>query len=206
MASRRISVEIVGDASQLERTFGRAAASANGFNRDLSRATRGALAGSGVFRSLGRSIAFASGGFLAFASVGQFLRSSVDAAKDAAVTQRQLAAQFQASGLDLAKYKTQIDDTTSRLSALAGVTQTDLEQAFTTILRGSGNVTKSLTYTGLAADIAAGRHISLATAAVAVGKAAAGSTTSLRRLGIELPKGVTGAQALVLAMEKFKGQ
>src|SRR3954468_6645239 len=58
-------------------------ASSGGIERDLGRASRGALAGSGIFRGLGRSIAFASGGFLAFASAGQFLRSSVDAAREA---------------------------------------------------------------------------------------------------------------------------
>jgi hypothetical protein len=34
---------------------------------ELGRETRGALAGSGIFRGLGRSLAFASGGFLLFA-------------------------------------------------------------------------------------------------------------------------------------------
>jgi multidrug efflux pump subunit AcrA (membrane-fusion protein) len=46
---------------------------------------------------LGRSIAFASGGFLAFASAGQLVRQSIDAATEAAATQRQLGAQFRAS-------------------------------------------------------------------------------------------------------------
>lgn len=181
-------------------------ASASASERSLSRATRGALAGSGIFRGLGRSIAFASGGFLAFASGGQFIRKSIDVAREAQVTQKQLGAQFRASGLSLSTYQGQIDKTNLRLSALAGINKDQLDQSFTTIFRGAGNVTKALKDNAIAADIAAGRNVPLATAAIAVGKAAAGSTTSLRRLGIQLPKGTTGTEALTIAARKFAGQ
>jgi hypothetical protein len=204
--ARRISVEIVGNAASLERSFNRAGRSASGFHRDLNKATRGALSGSGVMSHLGRSLAFASGGFLAFATIGGALRSSIDAAIDAATTQRQLAAQLKASGLSYKSYRGEIDQTNLHLSALSGFTKDELDKSFTTIVRGSGNVGKALKYTALAADIARGSHKSLATVSLAVGKAAAGSTTSLRRLGLQFPKGTTGAEALAIAMIKFHGQ
>jgi hypothetical protein len=204
--ARRISVEIVGNAASLERSFGRASRSAGVFHRDLNKATRGALSGSGVMSHLGRSLAFASGGFLAFATIGGALRSSIDAAVDAAATQRQLAAQLKASGLSYKNYRGEIDQTNLHLSALSGFTKNELDQSFTTIVRGTGNVNKALKDTALAADIARGRHISLSTASVAVGKAAAGSTTALKRLGIQLPKGATGAEALAKATRLFGGQ
>jgi len=204
--ARRISVEIVGNAASLERSFGRASASAVGFHRDLNKATRGALSGSGIMRSFGRSLAFASGGFLAFATIGGAIRSSIDAATDAAATQRQLAAQLKASGLSYKSYRGEIDQTNLHLSALSGFTKDELDKSFTTIVRGTGNVNKALADTALAADIARGRHISLSTASIAVGKAAAGSTTALRRLGIILPKGTTGTEALAIASRKFAGQ
>jgi hypothetical protein len=204
--ARRIEVELLGDASQLQRTFLRASHSATGFHRDLNKATRGALAGSGIFHTLGRSLAFASGGFIAAASIGEVITGSIHAATDAAATQRQLAAQLKASGLSYKNYRGEIDETNLRLSALSGFTKDDLDKSFTTIERGTGNVGKALTYTALAADIARGRHVSLATASIAVGKAAAGSTTALRRLGIQLPKGATGMEAIAKATRLFHGQ
>jgi hypothetical protein len=155
---------------------------------------------------LGRSLAFASGGFLLFASGGQFIRTSLGAAKDALVTQRQLGAQFKADGKSLAVYRGQVDATGNRLSLLAGFTKTELAQSLTTILRGTKNVSAALRDEAIAANIARGTHKGLAIVSVAVGKAAAGSTTSLRRLGIQLPKGTTGLQALAIAAQKFAGQ
>jgi hypothetical protein len=88
MADRKLVVKIVGDASSVQRSFNTASRSTRQFSRDLSHAERGVLSGSGVFKSLGRSLAFASGGFLAFGSAAAFLRKSIDAAKEAQVVQR----------------------------------------------------------------------------------------------------------------------
>jgi hypothetical protein len=96
--ARKLIVEIVGDASSLQKSYATATRSTKAFEREISHATRGALAGSGAFRTFGRSIAFASGGFLAFASGDVFLSDSIDAAREAVVAQRSLAAQMKASG------------------------------------------------------------------------------------------------------------
>jgi len=50
--------------------------------RDTERLSRGVLAGSGAFRSLGRSIAFASGSFLGGVGFAAVVRSSISAASD----------------------------------------------------------------------------------------------------------------------------
>src|SRR4051794_22570892 len=50
--------------------------------RDLARTTRGAIAGSGAFRHLGRSIAFASGAFLGAAGFTSAVRQSLHEAID----------------------------------------------------------------------------------------------------------------------------
>ncbi len=202
----KIEVEVVADASQLDRTFRRAGTSARGFSRDLSHAERGALAGSGAFRGLGRSIAFASGGFLAFASAGQFLRSSVDAAIEAQVTQRQLGVQLRNNGKNFADYRAQIDKTNLRLSTLSGFTKDQLDASLTTILRTTGNVSKALRDNATAADLARARHIGLAQAAFIIAKVEAGNTTLLRRQGFEIKKNATAEQALAVVRAKVAGQ
>lgn len=206
MSERVLTVKVLGDASSLQRSFLRAGTSTKQFNHELTAASRGALAGSGVFRGLGRSIAFASGGFLAFASAGQFLRTSIDAAKQAAVTQKQLGAQFKASGKDLGLYQGQIDKTANRLSLLAGFNRDELTSSFVTIFRASGNVRKSLRDVGLAADIARARGISLAAASLIVGKVEAGNIGILRRSGVQVAKNASVEKALLIARLRFAGQ
>jgi hypothetical protein len=184
----------------------RLSSSSRAAERDIGHATRGALAGSGVFRSFGRSLAFASGGFLAFASAGQLLRTSLGAAREAAVTQKQLGAQLGASGKSLADYRGEIDRTGLRLSALSGFTKDQLDQSLTTILRTTGNVSKALRDNALAADIARGRHIGLAQAGTIVAKVEAGNTSILRRAGLQLQKHIGIEAALAVARAKFAGQ
>lgn len=206
MATRRLIVEVIGDSSSLERSFRRSSAAAGHFDRDLGRATRGALAGSGVFRSLGRSIAFASGGFLAFATAGQFIRTSIDAAKEAAVVQAQLAAQFKASGIALQPYQKQIDETTNRLSALAGFENDELKAGFTTVFRTTRDVSKSLRDLATVADLARAKHLALSQAALIVAKTEAGNTTLLRRQGFQISKNATAEEALAQLRRVVAGQ
>ena len=61
---RTIAVEAVLDTSQLERGFARASWDASRFNRDINRTFRGVISGSGIFKSLGRQVVFASASFL----------------------------------------------------------------------------------------------------------------------------------------------
>jgi hypothetical protein len=194
------SLGVVGRESRL------ASGHASRFGKDIDHAGRGALAGSGAFRSLGRSIAFASGGFLAFASAGAFLRKSIDAAKEAQVTQKQLAAQFRASGIDVGDYQKRIDEATNKLSLLSGFQNDQLKASFTTIFRSTQNVTKSLSDIGLAADIARGKQIPLATATKAIAQAETGRFGLLRRLLPEIKAGATAEEALAFARRKFAGQ
>ncbi len=204
--ARKISVELVGDATSLERSFKRAGTSATGFERSIGHATRGAAAGSGAFRSLGRSLAFASAGFIGFATATDVLKKSIDAATEAAATQKQLAAQFRSSGQNLGNYRAQIEETSNRLSKLAGFTRDDLTQSFITAFRGSKDVTASLRIQAVAADVARGRHIELSAATLALTKAYGGQATALRRLGILVPKNLTGLQALEFVSRRFAGQ
>jgi len=155
---------------------------------------------------LGRSIAFASGGFLAFATGGQFIRTSIDAAKEAQVTQKQLGQQLRNDGQSFAAYRGEIDKTGLRLSALSGFTKDALDQALTTILRSTKNVGKALRDEGTAADLARAKHIALSQSALILGKVEAGNTTLLRRQGFQIAKTATAEQALAIVRAKVAGQ
>lgn len=205
-SNRQLIVEIVGDDRKLSRTYQNSAADAKKFDRTLSQTIRGAAAGSGAFRSLGRSIAFASAGFLGVATITDVLRGSIVQASEAAATQKQLSAQFKASGLNLRDYQKQIDETSLRLSQLAGIEDDELKQAFTTAFRGSQNVSAAFAIQAAAADVARGRHINLATATIALTKAYGGQTTALRRLGVQVPATLHGLAAIQFVQARFAGQ
>ncbi len=204
--ARKLIVEIIGDSSSLEKTFKKSAAGADKFERTLGKTTRGVAAGSGAFKSLGRSLAFASGGFLAGASITSFLTSSIEQAQQAAVAQKQLSAQFKATGLNLRAYQTQIDRTVASISQLAGIEDDEVKAAFTLAFRATRNVAEGLRLTSIAADVARGRHIALAQATLALNKAYGGNVGALRRLGITIPTTLRGMQALEFVAGRFAGQ
>ena len=62
--ARSLVVNIVGDSTSLDRALKKSQKSVDTFGRNVNRSSRGAIAASGAFSSMGRSIAFASGSFL----------------------------------------------------------------------------------------------------------------------------------------------
>lgn len=183
-----------------------AGAEAKTAERDVGKLTRGALAGSGVFSKLGRSLAFASSGFIAVAGGATLIAESIRQAEALGVAQRQVDTQLKTSGKSWAQYGTKIDSVLLKEGHLAGFTRSQLLQAFGYLLRVGGNVQRSLDLTGLAANVARGRSISLQAASIALSKALGGSATALRRLGIIVPNNVTKMQALAYVQQKFAGQ
>lgn len=75
--ARKISVELLGNSASLERAFARSSRAAGGFNRDISHAGRGIAAVSLGYRSLARSVAFASTAFVGAAGLTAGLKASI---------------------------------------------------------------------------------------------------------------------------------
>ncbi len=207
------TVALQREQAKLGRSYGEATVASRGFSnaskegeKDLNKLVRGGLAGSGALSALGRSLAFASTGFIAFATGATIIKASITAAQDEAVAQKQVAAQLKTSGKSFKDYGKQIDATLLKESHLAGFTKAELLTAFGYLVRIGGNVQNSLKLTGLAADVARARSISLQSASIALAKALGGSATALRRLGIIVPKNVSTTQALAFVTAKFAGQ
>src|SRR4051812_34975737 len=158
--ARKLIVEVVLDSAAYTRQVKKATATTTAFSKNLEKAGRGAAAGSGAFRSMGRSVAFASGGFLAFASGTEFLRESIDAAREAGVAQKSLAAQMRASGESFTANKERVDK--AALSwAKFGFDNDEVVQSLTVLERATGSINKSMALQGLTADIARAKNIDL---------------------------------------------
>jgi hypothetical protein len=203
--ARRLVVELIADPRGYTAGLQTAAKQTKVFGAEVDKATRGIVSGSGALHGFGRSLAFASGGFLAFEGVSKFLTDSVSAARDAGVAQASLTAQMKASGESFTENQGAIQRASLSLEKF-GFTSEDSQKALAVLDRATGNVGKSIQLQGVAANIARARNISLSQAALILGKAYDGQTTSLKRLGVALPAGTKGMQAIYIAAQKFTGQ
>ena len=173
--------------------------------RGFGRLERGALVGSGALRGLGRSAAFASTAFIGGAGFVYALRSSIKAAEDHQVVQKQLGAAVRAAGLQFGGYRKQIEETLRSLRLLSGFTEEDTAKSFTTLVRGTKNVAEALKLEALAANVARGRNIELSQATMIVIKAHMGMAGQLRRLGIDVDKHATALQLIAKLTQVYGG-
>jgi putative Ca2+/H+ antiporter (TMEM165/GDT1 family) len=173
--------------------------------RDVSKATRGALAGSGIFHTFGRSLAFASGGFIAFEGVTKFLTDSINAAREAGVAQRSLAAQMKASGESFQANRAQIEETANSYAKF-GFQNDEVVASLTILERGTGKISQAIRLQGLTADIARAKNIQLGAAANVVAKVFGRQETALRRAVPGLAKNAHGWDLIRLAQQKMAGQ
>jgi hypothetical protein len=203
--ARKLVVEIIADPRQYTKGLNTAAKETKVFGAEIDKATRGIISGSGALHGFGRSLAFASGGFLAFAGGTKFLEDSVSAARDAGVAQRSLAAQIKASGESFAANQGAIQKASLSLEKF-GFTSEDSEKALTVLERGTGNITKAISLQGTAADLARAKNIDLASAANVLAKVFGGQETALRRAVPGLDKNAHGLQLIAEAQQRLAGQ
>ena len=156
-------------------------------------------------KHIGRSLALMTGGFVAFAGAADLVTTSISAARDAEVAQRALATQMKASGESFTVSQAAIEKAGLSLSKF-GFTVEDSEKALAVLDRATGSITKAIKLQGIAANLARAKNITLSQAALVLGKAYDGQTAGLKRLGVEIPKGVKGMQALWLVGKQYAGQ
>ena len=156
-------------------------------------------------KHIGRSLAFATGGFVAFAGASEFLGKSIDAAREAGVAQRQLGAQMKASGESFAQSKDRIEQAGLALERF-GFTSEDSAKALTVLERGTGNITRAISLQGTAANLARAKNIDLADAANVLAKVFGGQETALRRAVPGLDKHAHGLDLIAEAQQRLAGQ
>jgi hypothetical protein len=149
---------------------------------------------------------FAVGGVAAGGVVAVGLMKATSAAIEAEKSQARMEAQLKASDISFKRHGGEIDRVIQKTSKLAAVDDEDLQDAFTNIVRTTGNVNQSLKLTGLAADVAAAKNLDLSKAGDLVAKVAGGNTSVLSRYGITIKEGATATEALGVLQQKFAGQ
>lgn len=208
MATRRLKVEILGDASSLDRAFAKAERSSKRFGQSMGRSTGGkfgGMFGAAGLGAVGKAGVIGAGVAAGTAVTVRVLSSVIDKAKEAQVAQANLAQAFAASGTSTARYGKQVDKAIQSTSRLAAIDDELVSDSYASLLRTTGSVAKATRGVALAANIARAKKISLAAATKIVEKAENGQLRSLRLVGVQIDKNTTSQEAIERAQKKFAG-
>jgi hypothetical protein len=175
----------------------------NDMSRDASRAGRGALAGSGAFRSLGRSVAFASASFLGAAGFTAVIRQSISAASNLHEQINKTDVVFRSSGQEVKRWS---KDTATSLGIARGEALA-FASTFGNLLVPMGFARKeaagvSVSLVKLAADLASFNNASPEDTLQALQSGLAGQARPLRQFGIFLSEDRVKAEALATGIAK----
>jgi len=198
-------IEVVADSRKLTRGLKEASSATKKFDKELSTAFRGVISGTGIMHSFGRTLAFASGGFIAFHTGTELIKSSIDAAREAVTAQKSLAVQMAAAGENFVKNREQIDKLAESYSKF-GFDNDEVVQSLTVLERGTGSINKAMRLQQLTADIARAKNLGLAASAQVVAKVFGGQETALRRAVPGLEKNAHGWDLIREAQQKMRGQ
>ena len=150
----------------------------------------------------------AIGATFALEKVGEFFKSSIEAAMEDEKALRSLAITMRNVG-DATPIK-EVTEFVDKLAEQTGVAKEQLIPAYQRLLTVTGDAEKSQQNLKLAMDISAGTGRDLETVTLALSRGFAGSTTALSRLGAGIDKSIlqTGDMAKITAVlsDKFQGQ
>lgn len=173
--------------------------------RELQRFGRGTLVGTGALTGLGRAAAFASTSFIGGAGLVYAIRSSIKEAQNQGQILANLRNSLQASGISWGQYRGEIERATEATKQASAFDDEELYKSLQLLIRGTGDVGKALKLNSLAADVARGRNLGLVQSAQLLVRVNAGQVGSLRRLGIQVDKGISGQKALIEVQRQYAG-
>jgi hypothetical protein len=185
VASKKIEVQILGDATSLSRAFGQAEKSTSRLGSAMGKV--GAVA----------KIA----GLAIVGGIGVGLERSIKAAMEAETAQKRLDQSFKNVGLSSTKYAAQLQKTEDAARKL-GFTEIDTEGALGSLITATGNVGKATADLAVAQDVARFKGIGLVDATKMMTMAMTGSQRAAKQLGITVSPVSTTYDTLKASMGK----
>lgn len=201
----RLIVEVVGDTSQLERSYKRASKATDVFGRSVRNTSRGVVSATASFTGLRRAMLSTSAAFIGGAGIVAAFTSTIKAAEESQRVLAQTRVAVKNSGIAWGEHARQIEAATAATSKLSAFDDEKLLGTFSNLIRRTGDVNEALRLNALAANVARGRNIDLEAASQLVLKASIGNVGALRRLGINIDKNATSTEALALLQRKYAG-
>ncbi len=205
--ARKLIVEIVGDTSSVEKAFRKTEAGAKNLDKEVGQTARGAIVGTGAFRSMGRSVAFASGAFLGGAGFIAAVKTSVGAASNLNEQTSKANVVFGESAASVEKWS----QTTVNSMGLASDQALETASSFGALLRpigltGDAAATQARKLTQLGADLASFYNTSVQDALDAIRSGLVGESEPLRRYGVLLSETRVQQEALRETGKKHASQ
>ena len=185
--AKKLVVEIVGDASSLQRALGTAGVEAEGFGSKLG----------GVAKMAGLALGGAAVGGLALV-----LDKSVKAAMAAQTSEAQLNTALKNTHQSAAAMAPALDRATAAARSM-GFENSDTRSALAKLEIATGSTTKSVRLLSTAQDIARFKQTSLTNATKMLAMAMTGSQRAAKQLGITVPTVTTNYDALKASGEKL---
>lgn len=168
------------------------------FVAETSEQVRGKLEGIGKFLGLGVAL-----------GVGEVLKESIKAAGEAQASQARLQTAIKSTGGSWEHYEGQVEKAEAAGRKL-GFTNKDTLDTLAQLTLRTGSVEKATKDLSLVENVAAGLHKDSASVIALIAKAEAGSSTALKRLGINFQttgdKAKDAAAIVKLLNERFSGQ
>ncbi len=186
LLARKLEVQIVGDASSLERAFGRGSVSAESFGSKLAK--------------LGK-VAVMAAGAAGIGAITLGLDKSVKAALNAQVSTAKLDTSLKNAGLSAGKYAKQIDDA-EKAGRKLGFTNTDTRSSLARLVTASGDVGKAIKDMGVAQDVARFKGVDLLSGTQMLTSAMAGNQRAIKQLGIVMMPVTANLDAFKAAHKK----
>ena len=183
-----LTVEIRGDAKNLDSELEGAGGSVKGF-------------GASIGGSALKLAAFAGGVGIA----ANLIADMTTAAADDAAEQARLSAAITAAGAATGDYNAVVDEAITKGQDRA-FTDSQTRDALQSLVTSTGDLTTATADLAIAQDIARFANVDLSTAADAVAKAQAGQDGALRKLMPGLAKGATASDTLAAATKTAAGQ
>jgi hypothetical protein len=193
--NKALGVETYRSTSTASKGFNNLDRSVGKTNRTLGQSVRGAVAGSGAFRGLGRAIAFASGAYLGAAGFSAVIRSGIDELQDQGRVAAQTNAVIKSTGAVAGVTAKEVDGLSQALLRKTGIDDETIKSGENMLLTfrnirnvaGENNdIFDQATKATLDLSVAMGGDMT--NAAIRVGKALndpVRGITALRRVGVQ---------------------
>ena len=184
-STRKLIVQVVGDARSLSKTMKQVAAESMTFGDKVASSTKR--------MAVPAAAAFAG---LSTAAVS-FAKAAAEDQRSAALLAEQMRRTADATNVQIAATEGFI----SRLSMASGVADDELRPSLAQLVRATGDVSKSQNLLKTALDVSAGSGRSLSSVVQAISKASQGQFTALKRLGIPLDENIIKTKDFDAAMQ-----
>jgi hypothetical protein len=196
VADQKLTLKILGD--------GKSAISA-------LKQTSAAVKETGAETKASSGIGAAGGAMLAAAFVTlsaaavKFGMDSFKAFAKSEVSQKRLASVVNNTGVSYDNMKASINKTLTAEANLSSIGKGELRDALTKLTMATQDVNAAQSLIPVTADLAIAAQLDTAAAAKLVGKAWNGNSTALKKLGIEIPSGLKGMEAINALQEQVAG-